>query len=118
MNGIAAILAYALLAVGCFCALVGALGLVRFPNYFVRLHAATVAVIGGSVLPLVALAIYSLSIPAEWDIRALYSSNALVIAAIIVLTSPVGTHAMARAAHKAGVPVEPKVCDKLEEAAR
>ncbi|MEM2226528.1 MAG: monovalent cation/H(+) antiporter subunit G [Candidatus Bathyarchaeia archaeon] len=118
MSGITALLAYALLAIGGFCAVVGAIGLIRFPNYFVRLHAATVAVIGGSVVPLVGLAIYSLSTPAEWDVRAIYFSNALIIAALIVLTSPVGTHAMARAAHRAGVPVEPKVCDKLEEALR
>jgi len=40
-----------LLVIGAVCDVLGALGMNRFPNFFVRLHAATVGVIGAAFYP-------------------------------------------------------------------
>lgn len=108
-------ISYLLMGIGAFCFIVGAIGIIRFPNYFVRLHAATVSVIGGSFTTLLGLAFYSITVVRDANLRFLLSSSSLLVAVLLFITSPVSTHAVARAAYKFGVPVEPKVCDKLEE---
>lgn len=109
------IVGMALTAVGAFCDLVGSIGLLRFPNFFVRLHAATVGTIGGAAYPLVGVALVAAACdflgPAKWFIV----TGSVLTSIIIVLTAPAGSHALARGAHRSGVPVEPKVCDLLEE---
>ncbi|MEM4699585.1 MAG: monovalent cation/H(+) antiporter subunit G [Candidatus Nezhaarchaeales archaeon] len=110
------LLGMALVAVGAFCDLVSSIGLLRFPNFFVRLHAATVGTIGGAAYPLVGVALMAtacdfLGPTGRWFIVA----GSILTSLIIVLTSPAGSHALARGAHRFGVPVEPKVCDLLEE---
>ncbi|PCN50088.1 cation:proton antiporter [Candidatus Geothermarchaeota archaeon ex4572_27] len=105
----------AIVAMGAFCDLVGSIGLLRFPNFFVRLHAATVGTIGGAAYPLMGVALMALACDflgaARWSIAA----GSALTSIIVVLTAPAGSHALARAAHRSGVPVEPKVCDLLEE---
>ncbi len=105
----------ALVAIGVFCDLVGSIGLLRFPNFFVRLHAATVGTIGGAAYPLLGVALMAVACdflgPARWFIM----TGSILTGIIIVLTAPAGSHALARAAHRMGIPVEPKVCDLLEE---
>lgn len=108
-------ISYVLMSIGSFCSVVGAIGIIRFPNYFVRLHASTVSVIGGGFTTLLGLAFYSAAAVADASLKFLLSSGAVVVALFLFFTSPVSTHAAARASHKYGVPVEPKVCDKLEE---
>ncbi len=106
---------YVLMGIGAFCSIVGAIGMIRFPNYFVRLHASTVSVIGGGFTTLLGLAFYSAAVVTDMGLKFLLSSGAVIVALFLFITSPVSTHAAARASHKYGVPVEPKVCDKLEE---
>ncbi|OYT56859.1 MAG: cation:proton antiporter [Desulfurococcales archaeon ex4484_217_2] len=105
-----------LVAIGAFCDLAGALGMVRFPNFFVRLHAATVGSIGGAVIPLIGVALIALVSDQLGFFKWAISGGALVAALIILLVAPAGSHALAYSAHKSrAVPVEPKVCDLLEE---
>jgi multicomponent Na+:H+ antiporter subunit G len=100
--------AYALLVIGAACAFVGALGIVRFPDVYNRIHANTVAVVGGAILTLVGISLLEGFSP--------YSFKALIIAVFIFLTNPVGSHAIARAAYKSGVKLWPRsVVDKLAE---
>ncbi len=105
----------ALVAVGVFCDLVGSIGLLRFPNFFVRLHAATVGTIGGAAYPLLGVALMALACDFLGDIKWFIATGSFLTSIIVVLTAPAGSHALARAAHRSGVPVEPKVCDLLEE---
>jgi len=97
-----------LLGIGAACALIGAMGIVRLPDVYNRLHAQTVSIVGGAIMVLLGISfIEGLS---------LYSLKALTIALFMFLTSPVGSHAIARAAHKSGVKLWPKsVVDKLKE---
>ena len=105
-----------LITIGAICDLAGALGLVRFPNFFVRLHAATVGTIGGAVYPLFGITLMSFALNYLGVMRYFIATGAFLTAIAIVLTAPVGSHALARAAHRSKtVPVEPKVCDFLKE---
>jgi len=96
---------------GVFCSIVGALGLLRFPDVFIRIHAATVSVIGGAVVSIFGAALLTFPFNLSFSIKA------FLIAGIIFLTSPVGSHAILRAAHKSKTPMwNGTVCDKLREA--
>ncbi len=108
MNEIVEIVLDFILIVGAFCTLVGCIGLLRFPDVYNRIHAQTVAIIGGCVLSLLGLCLYTgLSV---------YTLKAITIAAFLFLTNPISSHAIARAAHKSGVKLWAKsVVDKLEE---
>jgi multicomponent Na+:H+ antiporter subunit G len=105
----------ALVAIGVFCDLVGSIGLLRFPNFFVRLHAATVGTIGGAAYPLLGAALMAAACDFLGSARWFVAAGSILTAVIIILTAPAGSHALARGAHRMGVPVEPKVCDLLEE---
>ena len=74
---------------------VGTIGLVRFPDMYNRLQAATKCVTLGTATLLVGAAVYSGS--------GVLAVKAILCAVFIVLTSPVGAHAIARGAHIAGV---------------
>lgn len=104
----------ALLFVGGAFDFIAALGMVRFPNFYVRLHAATIGAIYGAVLPLIGASLLALGTP-DLPGRYAIAGGSLVTAALIFVVSPVGSHLLAYAAHKAkAVPWEP-VVDHLEE---
>ena len=108
MNEIVEIAFDFILIIGAFCSLVGCFGLIRFPDVYNRIHAQTVAIIGGCVLSLLGLCLYTGF--------SVYTLRAITIAAFLVLTNPISSHAIARAAHKSGVKLWAKsVVDKLEE---
>ena len=103
---------YVLLAIGAACTLIGTTGIIRFPDVYNRIHAQTVAVVGGVILTLMSIGTL------EWVLEGfnLYVLKAFTIALFIFLTNPVGSHAIARAAHKSGVKLWPgSIVDKLEE---
>lgn len=109
------IIGEALVSIGVFCGLVAAIGMLRFPNFFVRLHAATVGSIGGGFVPIIGAALIALGSD-FLDYKWLFFGSLVVTAFIVMLVSPAGSHALARATHRAKVaPVEPKVTDHLEE---
>ncbi len=105
------LVAYVLLGIGSACALIGAMGIVRFPDVYNRLHANTVVVVGGAILTMLGAGILGG--------LGVFTLKALVIAAFLFLTNPVGAHAIARAAHRSGVKLwKRSVVDKLEEEKR
>ncbi len=104
-----------LVALGALCDLLGALGLLRFPNFFVRMHAATVGTIGGAVVPLVGVGLIALVADELGPYRLAVALTSFITAGIIMLVAPVGVHALAYATRRSGVvKVEPKVIDVLE----
>ncbi len=90
-----------LIGVGVAFNLVGCIGLVRLPDVYNRLQAATKCVTLGTCLVLVGVAI-----AAGWAATPL-AIKALVCAFFIALTVPVGAHALARGAYRSGV----KLCE-------
>jgi multicomponent Na+:H+ antiporter subunit G len=89
-----------LILLGSVISIIGALGLIRFPDIYSRTHAQTVVNVGGTCLILLG-AVF------EAPLFSLYSIKSLLLIVFIFLTSPVGTHAIARAAYKSRV--KPKV---------
>ena len=83
-------LAAILIGLGAFFLFMGAVGLIRFPDFCTRMHAAGKCDTLGSLLLLAGLACYSGV--------TLASVKILVIALFIFLTSPTATHAIARVA--------------------
>lgn len=105
-----------LVAIGVFCDLVGAIGLLRFPNFYLRLHAATVGTIGGAFVPLIGAALMAIGCDYLGSYRWFMAGGAVVTAFLILILAPAGSHALARATHRAKVVVvEPKLVDHLEE---
>lgn len=106
-----------LLILGGVLDVIAAIGINRFSNFFLRLHAATVGTIGGSVFPLVGIALISLSLDIPETFKFYVTGVSLVSATIIALISPAGTHILARAAYRSSeVKPEPIIADKLKEA--
>jgi multicomponent Na+:H+ antiporter subunit G len=98
-----------IIAVGVIFDLLGCVGLVRLPDIYNRLQAATKCVTLGTCMILVGVAI-KIGFADGGGVKA------LICAAFILLTSPVGAHALARAAHKAGIRLwEGSVVDKYLE---
>ena len=77
---------------GVFFLLMGAVGLLRFPDFYTRMHAAGKCDTLGTLLIVTGLAFYGGV--------GLASVKMLLIAVFIFLTSPTATHAIARAALK------------------
>ena len=86
-----------MIVIGLLFDLMGTIGLVRLPDIYNRLQAATKCVTLGTCMILIGLLIRS-------GVDAL-GVKALLGAIFILLTSPVGAHAIARGAHRSGVPL-------------
>lgn len=86
----------------------GCLGLVRLPDVYNRLQAATKSVTLGTCSILFGLFLFKGFTAA--------GIKALLCILFLVLTAPVAAHALSRSAHKMGVPLcKESVCDKYAE---
>ena len=90
-----------LVAGGAFC-LIGAVGMIRMPNFYARVHAASVIETLGAGLILAGLLLQ-----AGWTLAAI---KLLMLGLLIFFTSPTATHALARAALTRGV--RPELAEK------
>ena len=109
-------LIYAFLGIGLFFNFLASLGLMRFPDVYTRLHAATKCTTFGSIFLSVAVMIYGAWKYHEGDTHMISLSVHTFIALVaIMLTNPTGAHAIARAAHRSGVKPAMAVVDDLEE---
>jgi multicomponent Na+:H+ antiporter subunit G len=82
------------LAGGLFFVLAGAVGVIRLPDFYTRLHAAGMTDTLGAELIL-----FGLILQADgWQVIA----KLLLVAFFLFVTSPTATHAVAHAAYKAG----------------
>jgi len=91
------LLSVVLIGSGAFFLLMGAIGMLRFPDFYTRMHAAGKCDTLGSLLVLTGLACYG-------GLN-LASVKILLIALFIFLTSPTATNAIARAAFKNKMPL-------------
>lgn len=105
-----------LIAIGAICDLIAAIGMNRFPNFFVRLHALTVGTIGGAFVPLIGVVLLVLGAEFLGVYRFFMAGASIISALLLLFLAPVGSHAIARAAHRSrAAAVHPKVIDRLEE---
>ncbi len=80
---------------GALLCLVGTVGVLRFPDIYTRLHAASITDTSGAALVLIGMMLLS----PGW----LVVSKLFAICVFLFLTSPTASHALANAAHTAGV---------------
>lgn len=107
--------------VGLAFSLSGAVGILRMPDLYSRIQCSSKTVTMGALPALVALVVGE-------GIDSTYASRALLVAVLLLVVSPTASHALARAAYKAGVPmwqgavrdevVERKEREKAKERAR
>ena len=86
-----------LVSLGVFFLLLGAIGILRFPDTYTRMHAAGKCDTLGALLVVSGLAVH--------HGVSLESAKILFIAVFIFLTSPTATHAIARAARRRELPL-------------
>ena len=94
MDQVLSVLTWALLLSGAFFFLTGALGMVRLPDVFTRMHAAGMADTMGAGLILAGLCVHS-------GVN-LVTVRLLLVLAFVWFTSPIATHALAKAALSGG----------------
>lgn len=100
-------LAATLILIGSAFTLTASIGLLRLPDLYTRMHAASKAGTLGSCVVLLALAVHA------GDVS--ISLRAVAGIAFFVLTVPISSHLLAKAAHGAGYRLwEQTVCDELE----
>jgi multicomponent Na+:H+ antiporter subunit G len=110
------ILIFVFIGIGLFFNLLAGIGLLRFPDVYTRLHAGTKCTTFGSIFLIGSVVLIGLNLWWENDtngsVLAIHSAVALIA---ILLTNPVGAHAIARAAHRSGVQPVGAVIDELAE---
>jgi len=92
-------LAYWIFGIGLAFDLFGCIGLVRLPDVYNRAQAATKCVTLGTCMILLATGLFGLTTGGAMLIKS------LLCAAFVLLTSPVGAHAVCRGAYVVGVPL-------------
>ncbi len=100
-----------LISIGLAFDVLGAIGLVRLPDVYCRLQATTKCVTVGTCFIVAGVAVWAFA-----HGNPSMGVKAILCGAFVLLTSPVGAHAIARGAHKSGVPLwEKSVINQYEE---
>lgn len=97
-----------LITIGVLFDLLGCIGLVRLPDVYNRIQASTKCVVLGTTLSLLGAMVWL-------GTAAVFVKGALCIL-FLLITSATAAHALARAAHRSGVPLaDESVVDRYEE---
>lgn len=102
----------ALLVVGLFFFLAGAIGVIRFPDFYSRLHPAGMLDSMGLLLTMGGLALYTLFHHGLSLASLLTSLKIILIVVFVYITSPTATHAIIDAGMRAGLKPWTKNKDK------
>ena len=93
-------IAYWIIGIGLAFDLFGCIGLVRLPDVYNRAQAATKCVTLGTCMILLGTALFGAAV-GGWGMFV----KALMCAGFVLMTSPVGAHAVCRGAYLSGVPL-------------
>ncbi len=89
------IVSWVLIVSGAFFTIVGAFGMWRFPDFWARLHAASISDSGGMILLLAGMAVQAG--------LTLVTVKLFIIGVFLFITGPTATHAVANAALTSGL---------------
>ncbi len=103
MNMIVEIASWAFILGGSFFTIIGAVGIVRFPDFWSRLHAASISESAGMILLVIGMCLQAG--------LTLITVKLLIIGIFLFITGPTATHAVANAALATGL--RPKEADGL-----
>jgi multicomponent Na+:H+ antiporter subunit G len=101
------IISSVLLIAGVFFGFSGALGLFKFPDFFTRMHAASVTDSIATIFILLGLILQT-----SFDIN---TAKLLFILAFLMITSPTASHALAKSARHGGLLTLPETQAKQQE---
>ncbi|MFW6148575.1 MAG: monovalent cation/H(+) antiporter subunit G [Atribacterota bacterium] len=112
------IVLYLFLIIGVIFSGLGAIGLIRFPDVYTRLHSATKCTTFGSVFISLAVIIFGFYF---WRVNGnskylVFALHTIIALACLIVTNSTGAHAIARAAYRSGVKPKHAVVDDLKEA--
>lgn len=96
-----------LLVAGIFFGFSGAIGLFKFPDFFTRVHAASVTDTIAALLIIVGLLLQT-----SFDLN---TAKLLFILAFLMITGPTASHALAKSARHGGLLTLPEVKQKQQE---
>lgn len=96
---------WAMLVTGAILAAAGAIGVLRMPDFYTRMHAASITDTGGMILIIAGLALQA---PGP-----LVAAKLVLIASFLLFTNPTATHALAHAALTDGL--EPRLAHDGDE---
>ena len=99
------IIAKIFIAAGAFFTLVTGIALLRFPDFYSRMHAVTKGLIGGAVLIVIGLLFRHGFSPA--------SSRLIALLILLLITNPAVSHSLARAAYYHGLKPDNLIHDDL-----
>ncbi|MEO3993203.1 MAG: monovalent cation/H(+) antiporter subunit G [Desulfurococcaceae archaeon TW002] len=91
------------------------IGFFRFKDFYVRLHAATIGAIGGGFYPLIGLALISLGLDLDFQMKTAFFGVCVISAVLIAWGVPAGTHILARAAYRSREAIPQVIEDKLKK---
>lgn len=98
------IIGIVLLAVGVLILVISAVGMLRFPDFYSRMHSSGNSETLGLMISLLGLAVYE-----GFD---LVMIKLLIIFLLVFIGNPIGTHILSKAAFKSGHPVWTKDQEK------
>jgi multicomponent Na+:H+ antiporter subunit G len=104
----------AFLSIGSFFNGLAAVGLLRFPDVYTRLHAGTKCTTFGTIFICLAVILFGIKLWIDGSpAYSILSIHTLIALICVLLTNPTGAHAIARAAHRSGVKPARAVIDEL-----
>jgi multicomponent Na+:H+ antiporter subunit G len=87
----------------------GAVGLVRMPDVYTRIQCSSKTITMGALPVLIAVAVGK-------GVVSNYGGRALLVGGLLLVVSPLASHALARAAYKSGIPMwDGSVLDQAAE---
>ncbi len=104
------------IVIGAVYDLIAAIGMLRFDDFYMRTHAATVGTIGGAVLPVFGAGLVSFVSPQLGRLRFFMAGIAFTVSLLILVVAPTGTHSLVSAVYFGKVGKKPRLfVDQLEE---
>ena len=98
MNTALTVIMIVLLVVGLGFSLSGAVGILRMPDLYSRIQCSSKTITMGAIPALIALVVGE-------GIVSGYAARALIVGFLLLVVNPAASHALARAAYRAGVPM-------------
>jgi len=96
--------------------LIAAIGMLRFGDFYMRTHAATVGTIGGAALPVFGAGLVALVYHPLGEQRFFMAGIAFTVGILILVIAPTGSHSLVSAVYFGKIGKKPKlVVDHLQE---
>jgi multicomponent Na+:H+ antiporter subunit G len=106
-----AVIVAVLVLIGVTFSLSGAVGVLRLPDVYSRIQASSKTITMGAVPALLAVAVGK-------GFFTQYGVRALLVAVLLLTVNPAASHALARAAYKAGIKQWPGAVEDVEDETR